>query len=181
MTTHKNNKTSFIVLSIFILLFSIFLFKNYSTDNESYHLSNNYIVQHQNKSIMLFGMHQAARERLLILYKMSLEIDPFILDGLNIELSEQASIFINYRREYKELPLTPEEVDLLKKQIEATKIGAQYMSHISSLLINNEHKQARELLTTIAEAAQKNVLQLISQQIKIHKQQLFNLIKKNKA
>jgi len=119
------------------------------------------ISSQQYKRNLLTQMYNASRERSFILLNMFRLDDPFELDELNQALSEQASLFIQAQDDFKELPLSDKEINLLDTQNKLVRENAPLQSRVAALLLTQNRENAEQVLFEQALPGQNRVLKHI--------------------
>lgn len=105
-------------------------------------VDNNYA-----KSRAMNVMFESVRERTLLLYAISLNPDPFVLEELADEMSAYAGQFIAAREELYQLLPVPEELEELESQRDFLFAGQTIISESLRLLRAEEFERAVNSLT----------------------------------
>ena len=108
-------------------------------------------------------MRQAARERLMLLSRMSLARDPFERYELLEEFYRHGQRFLHAREELLKTPLDLEERKLLDRQERATMRSAPLQREIAEDLVFGDAEQATRRILTDSFAAQARTLDAIDQ------------------
>lgn len=122
---------------------------------------NNIINVNIVKYRLLHHMHEAARERVVLLHTMLEITDAFEQDALFQEFNHQGAVFSDAREQLLALSLSEEERDMLAKQGKATGVAVPIQLEVVDNIQNNRIATARDLLLNKAEPLQATVLSML--------------------
>jgi diguanylate cyclase (GGDEF)-like protein/PAS domain S-box-containing protein len=120
-------------------------------------------AHHMEKTRLVTGMRNAARERTVNLQKMILLTDPFDRDEQWLHFNEHAGEFAHLRRLLQDLGLTPEEVEMLSRQGSLTSVAVPLQAQVAQLARDERHGEAHRLLVSQAIPAQDKVLAVLGE------------------
>ena len=124
----------------------------------------NQIVETNNvKSALLREMHNAARERSLLLHMMLDTRDPFTRDDLFLQFIKHGSNFANARIAFGKMELSAAEQALLTEQGRASGIAVPIQREIVDLIQQGKYATALDKLFNEAVPLQDKVLVLLNQ------------------
>ncbi|QKI89624.1 EAL domain-containing protein [Thiomicrorhabdus xiamenensis] len=152
------NKQFVAVITVILFISLVFIYDVYSNVTNTYRNISSQVESQQTKRNLLTTMHNAARERSLILLQMMAETDEFILDEYSLRLSLLANRFINARQELYTLKLSDREKALLSEQTALTKINAPLQDKISQLFLDGAKEEATTILLNKAIPVQTEIL-----------------------
>ena len=155
---NPTKKTTPFIFIVFLVVASILLTSVYNRVVDSYSEMQSIIEQQQLKRELLTAMYNSARERSIILLKMTTNNDPFDLDDMQQELGIYAREFIRARTALSELPLSTSEISLLQQQNELTMRNAPLQDQAAELLLEGKKDEAFALLFEEAIPGQRAVL-----------------------
>ena len=118
-------------------------------------------AHHMEKTRLVTGMRNAARERTVNLQKMILLTDAFDRDEQWLQFNEHAGEFARLRSQLRDLGLTPEEEELLARQGGLTSVAVPLQERVVQLVRNERHAEAHRLLVRQAIPAQDRVLAVL--------------------
>ena len=139
-----------IIVFVVFLTASYLLFHNYQNARFVYEHTAEAINTHQLKKRLLTTMYNASEERSVILLKMHIETDPFELDEMQMQMGEQARIFLRARQELFTLALSERERELLESQRQAAMINAPLQDQVAQLFLEEKRREAGKLLISKA-------------------------------
>ena len=103
-----------IILVVFLTA-SYLIFYGFKNAQIVYIRTAEAIDNHQLKNQLLTTMYNASEERSVILLKMQIETDAFKLDRMNMNMGEQARIFLDARQKLFTLALSTKEKEILEE------------------------------------------------------------------
>lgn len=112
---------------------------------------------------LLQEMRLGARERILLLYSMAVEDNPFEQDKLRMAFYGAGAKFAVARIRIAETPLTNNEIQLLKDQNKQTGINVPVQDKVVDLLVKDQDKLALEVLRIEANPGQIKVMQILEE------------------
>jgi diguanylate cyclase (GGDEF)-like protein/PAS domain S-box-containing protein len=115
-------------------------------------------AHHMEKTRLVTGMRNAARERTVNLQKMILLTDPFDRDEQWLRFNEHAGEFARLRQQFQELGLTPKEEEMLSRQGRLTSVAVPLQTRVTELMRDERVAEAHALLVSQAIPAQDRVL-----------------------
>lgn len=146
---------SLLILVILVVLGQSFMYGNQSRINQ--------IVQTNNvKTSLLRKMHDAARERSLMLHMMFINRDAFEQDELYQQFLTHGTNFAEARIAFGKMKLSHEEKQLLDEQGKISSIAVPYQREIVDLIHKDDFSKARYLLTKKAVPLQDRVLRILN-------------------
>ncbi len=117
------------------------------------------IVNQQNvKTDLVAAMRNAARERSISLHRMALMHDPFARDEEYLYFSKVATDFLKARNEFRAMPLTPAEKEILVESQKFTTQATDTQAHVLSLINEDRLSEANQQLLEKAVPLQNLVL-----------------------
>lgn len=119
-------------------------------------------AHHMEKTRLVTGMRNAARERTVNLQKMILLFDPFDRDEQWLRFNERAGEFGRLRNQLRAMGLTPEEDDLLLRQGKLTSVAVPLQEEVARLARQERNTEAHRLLANKAIPAQDEVLSVLA-------------------
>lgn len=119
------------------------------------------VEQLNGKSILITQMHNAARERNLLLYAMATTPDPFLRDEQFVEFNHYGGLFAEARIKLMQMPLSPVEQKLLQQQASVTGRTVPLQRKVADLAIQAQRQAAIELLNTETMPLQNEVLTIL--------------------
>lgn len=164
-----------IILFVILLISSVSAYQlmgSYNQVQVTFDETKQKIKQQQLKREALMNMYNAARERSLILLRMTNVEDFFELDDLNMELGVFARQFIAARKIFVALPMTDEERRILALQQQATIQTAPIQNLLAEMLIDGNRESAKKLLFEQALPGQNAVLRLINKIMRVDTQNM---------
>lgn len=102
-------------------------------------------------------MRQAARDRALILHRITLMADPFDIDAEMLAYSQAAAEFREALDQLRNMPLNPQERNVLDQALDKVRIGQASQDQVMELFQQGRREEANQLLLNETVAAQKNV------------------------
>ncbi len=163
------------VMAIFLVL-AYLLYSGYSDVKTIYNETSSTIIEQQQKLQLLTGMANVARERSLILLKMLAEDDPFVVDELAQEFSQQALIYILNRQKLLDMQLTEAERRLLAGQDKLAGDNQILQNRVAELLQDGQREQAKQVLMQQAIPGQNGVLKQINRTIEEYNKNTIELV-----
>jgi len=147
---------SLLILVILAAIGLSFMYNNLSRINQ--------IVETNNvKMGLLREMHDAARERSLLLHMMLDNRDPFAQDELFQLFIKQGADFAKARIAFGKMNLSDEEKRLLTEQGRVSGIAVPYQREIVDLILKGKYAAALDMLFNKAVPMQNKVLVLLNQ------------------
>lgn len=140
------NWSLFTIILVVFLTASYLIFYGYKNAQIVYERTAQAIDNHQLKNRLLNTMYIASEERSVILLKMQIEKDAFKLDRVNMQMGEQARIFLEARQKLFTLALSSKEKEILEEQKLAAMKNAPLQDHVARLFIEEQHEAATKLL-----------------------------------
>lgn len=140
------NWSLFTIILVVFLTASYLIFYGYKNAQIVYERTAQAIDNHQLKNRLLNTMYIASEERSVILLKMQIEKDAFKLDRMNMQMGEQARIFLEVRQKLFTLALSSKEKEILEEQKLAAMKNAPLQDHVARLFIEEQHEAATKLL-----------------------------------
>lgn len=140
------NWSLFTIILVVFLTASYLIFYGYKNAEIVYERTAQAIDNHQLKNRLLNTMYIASEERSVILLKMQIEKDAFKLDRMNMQMGEQARIFLETRQRLFTLALSSKEKEILEEQKIAAMKNAPLQDHVAKLFIEEQHEAATKLL-----------------------------------
>ncbi len=134
-----------IILVVFLTA-SYLIFYGFKNAQIVYIRTAEAIDNHQLKNQLLTTMYNASEERSVILLKMQIETDAFKLDRMNMNMGEQARIFLDARQKLFTLALSAKEKEILEEQKLAAMKNAPLQDEVAKLFIEEEREAATKLL-----------------------------------
>ena len=161
----KLNKSSFLLLvsftSILLVTFAaLAIISHQIKDTQS--SINEIVASNNQKSRLLVEMQQAARERSLALYSMVNIKDPFEYDDVRMKYDSYAEKFIKARQAFLAMPLSEEEINLIKLQGKLSRLAVPLQNIIIKLIDKERFKDAIEVLINKSIPSQNAVLSQIA-------------------
>lgn len=141
----KNWSLMTIILVVFLTA-SYLIFYGYKNAQIVYVRTAEAIDNHKLKNRLLNTMYIASEERSVILLRMQIEEDAFKLDRMNMQMGEQARIFLEARLELFTLELSEKEEEILEEQRTAAMINAPLQDQVAKLYIEEQRAAATKLL-----------------------------------
>jgi len=146
---------SLLILMLLAAIGLSFMYSNFSRINE--------IVDTNNvKMGLLREMHDAARERSLLLHMMLDTHDPFSRDDLYLKFIQCGTDFAKARISFSKMKLSDNEKSLLAEQGRVSGVAVPYQRQIVDYILQGQHPTALELLFNEAVPLQNKVLVLIN-------------------
>ena len=159
------NWNIFAIILVVFLTASYLIFYGYKNAQTAHDKTAEAINNQLLKKHLLTDMYNASQERSVILLKMHVERDIFKLDDLNMQLGEQARIFLKARQRILTLPLNTKEKALIDKQIAAAMKNGPLQDSIAKMFLGGERDAATKLLVEEAVPEQYVMRALINQSI----------------
>ena len=141
-----NNWSFLIIILVVFLTASYQIFYGYKNAQIAHEETAEAINNQQLKKHLLTTMYNASQERSVILLKMHIERDIFELDELNMQLGEQARIYIKARQKLFTLPSSTKEKELLEKQKAAAMKNGPLQDSIAQMFIEEKRDAATKML-----------------------------------
>jgi diguanylate cyclase (GGDEF)-like protein/PAS domain S-box-containing protein len=120
-------------------------------------------AHHMEKTRLVTGMRNAARERTVNLQKMILLTDPFERDEQWLHYNEHAGEFARLRSQLRDLGQTPEEDEILARQGNFTSLAVPLQEQVAQLARSQRNAEAHRLLVSQAIPAQDHVLAVLGE------------------
>ena len=139
-----------VIVFVVFLTASYLIFYNYNNARFVYERTAEAINTHQLKKRLLTTMYNASEERSVILLKMHIETDPFVIDDMYMQMGEQARIFLHARQELFTLALSERERELLEDQRQAAMLNAPIQDRVAQLFLEGKRDEAAKLLISEA-------------------------------
>lgn len=143
--TLKRRSLLTIILVVFLTA-SYLIFYGFKNAQIVYIRTAEAIDNHQLKNQLLTTMYNASEERSVILLKMQIETDAFKLDRMNMNMGEQARVFLDARQKLFTLALSAKEKEILEEQKLAAMKNAPLQDEVAKLFIEEEREAATRLL-----------------------------------
>lgn len=106
------------------------------------------VIQEQNRQTMLVTqMRNAARERMMELWRLSLTKDPFDQNQSYEDFLKHATTYLSAREQFLQTDLTEEELQLYNNLNRATRVSSTYHRNVADKFIRDETLSADEMLT----------------------------------
>lgn len=116
------------------------------------------IVSRYNVKVgLVTTMRQAARDRALILHRITLMVDPFDIDMEMLDYSQAAAEFRKALDQLRNMPLSAQEQTVLGQALDKVRIGQASQDQVMELFQQGRREEANQLLLNETVAAQKNV------------------------
>lgn len=173
---HLSNKQLILTFMLIVTASAVLLYRSYNDVKFTHNQASSFIAEQQIKHGLLSKMYAASRERSLILLKMLAENDPFELDDLRQQLSDQAGLFIEAREQFISLRLNHDESLILAEQDAAVSTNAPLQNKVADFFIEGHHDTARELLFTQAIPGQINVMKKINNMFKLYEADSLKIV-----
>lgn len=157
------------------------LYDGYQKVQSIYNQSYSIITEQQAKNVLLSTMYNVARERLIIVLKMSTEKDVFELDELNQSLGEQARLFMVTRQQLLTMKLDKEERELIDRHGAAASKYAPIVAKVAELYIEDKHLEAKILLYEQAVPGQNIMLEMLDKIFRQHRKNTIIVTKNMRA
>ncbi len=142
---------------VILIVFFIVFFGIYRLDKV--HDSLDKIVGHEQVAIeMLFDMQQAARDRSVLLYSISVTKDAFERDEKVSQHGKLGRHYVLARNTLSSLELDKVEIGLANQLLVETEIAQKLQNQVLDELSLNHFQQAQEILNKQAMPAQNNIL-----------------------
>ena len=110
----------------------------------------------------LYAMHGIARERAVLVHKITQTEDPFDRDELIQQFYGQASMFAEARNKIESLDLSDKEKQLLAKLREQTSVTSPLLQRVIDMVQQGHVAQAKQHLSREALPAQTRVIQAVT-------------------
>lgn len=130
---------------------------------------------------LLHHMHEAARERVVLLHTMLEVSDPFERDNMFMAFNREGAAFSEARIELMGLSLNEQELTMLAQQGKATGIAVPYQLEVVDNIQANRIAAARDVLINKAEPQQAIVLSLLQEIEDLQEQAINNAGKQTEA
>jgi len=104
------------------------------------------INQHNQQAVFATQMRDAARERMMELWRISLTNDPFNRNDSYEDFLGHATTFLEAREEFINTNLSPEEIKLYELLLKATTISSTYHRKIAEQFMREEPVSNHEML-----------------------------------
>ena len=153
------------------------LYDGYQKVQSIYNQSYSIITEQQAKHTLLSTMYNVARERLIIVLKMSTKKDVFELDELNQSLGEQARIFMKARQQLLTMELDKEERNIIEEHGSAASKYAPIVANVAELYIEDRRSEAKSLLYEQAVPGQNIMLEMLDKIFRQHKENTISVTK----
>ena len=140
------NWSLFIIILVVFLTAGYLIFHGYRNAQVVYQQTAEAIDNYQLKQQLLTTMYNASEERSVILLKMHIEKDPFKLDDMNMEMGQQARIFLDAREKLFTLSLSTKEEEILEEQRTAAMKTAPLQDEAALLFIEELRVAATKVL-----------------------------------
>ncbi|NOR42278.1 MAG: response regulator [Gammaproteobacteria bacterium] len=179
---HIKNWRVLIIILVVFLTASYLIFHGYRNAQIVHENTAEAINNHQLKRNLLTTMYNASQERSVILLKMHIEVDPFNMDDMKMQMGVQAGIFIQARQKLITLSLSKKEKEILEKQKAAAMKNAPLQDYVAQLFLDGKSSEATELLIKRAIPDQHAMRDLINETIEEFdkdSEQLIEDIRKN--
>ena len=106
------------------------------------------VIKEQNhQTVLVSEMRNAARNRLMELWRLSLTEDPFAQNDSYEEFLNHATAYLGARDQFLQTELTDEEVNLYNNLKMATRISSTYHRIFADRLMREDKISAKEILT----------------------------------
>ena len=128
------------------------------------------ITQHNAKIELVQTMRHIVRERMIGMYQITLEEDPFKRDEINMGFNRLANEFVQTRENLKAMLQTAEEKRQFDRLLELTALGTPFHEKVVELLNRDEIPQARQLLKEKSIPAQFKVIDQMDHILEYYKQ-----------
>lgn len=158
-----------LILFIMAALSAIWL-TNINTN--SYYL--NAIVKDQEKSEFIFDMREAANQRALSLYRMSVLSDPFDRDEEYLKFRKQAENFIKARLALADVGETEEEQVAWEKALPLIQQGTKNQTAVTEVISEGDIKKAHEMMANMVIPNQNAVLAHLTDMLNLQKAGVIN-------
>lgn len=135
------------------------------------------VGNHLAKVTLATRMHTAARERTVGLQRLTILRDPFERDEQWMRYLSNASEFAQAREALLALPLTADEVALLKRQGQLTGIAVPIQERVVNLIWAGSTEEAQRLLVAEAIPAQDRVLEQLKALYHLQEQKTQQTVK----
>jgi len=162
---HIKNWSLLIIVLVVFLTASYQVFHGYRNAQTAHEETAEAIHNQQLKKNLLTTMYNASLERSVILLQMPVERDVFELDELNMQLGEQARIFLEARQKIFSLPLNEKEKKLLEMQKTAAMKNGPLQDSIAQMFLEEKRDAATKLLIEVAIPNQHIMRELIGRSI----------------
>lgn len=173
---YTKNWSLLITILVVFLIASYLIFYGYNNAQIVYEQTAEAINDHQLKKNLLTTMYNASQERSVILLKMHIEKDIFELDDMNMQMGEQARIFLKARQTLMALPLSIKEKEILKKQRAAAMKNGPVQDSVALMFLEGEHDAAINLLIDQAIPGQHIMRNHINESIEVYNNESAHII-----
>ena len=176
------SKSKFIILvgfsAIFLLVSLLIVIGVTNLNKSKSHLDN--IVKSNNMKIQLVNkMHQAARERTIVVQQMFLTDNDADFEKVKQKMGFYGGRFVSSRSEFLRLNLSPTEKKYINQQAVLSQRVALLQNQIADLIEFGDAVLARELLLTKAQPLQDHVFNILTQLQDIQRNETKSSIKEN--
>jgi len=176
MMNIKNWSLLIIVLVVFLTA-GYLIFHGYRNAQVVYQQTSVAMKNSQLKQQLLTTMYNASVERSVTLLKMHTETDPFKLDEMNMQMGEQARIFLEAREKLFTLPLSAKEKEILEDQKAAAMKNAPLQDSVATLFIEEKREAATKILIDQAIPGQHIMREHINRTITEYEKEATQIIK----
>lgn len=171
-----------IIILVVFLTASYLIYYGYKNAQIVHEHTAEVINNHRLKKHLLTTMYNASQERSVILLKMHIERDIFQLDEMNMQMAEQAGIFLKARQKLFTLSLSKREKEILEKQKAAAMKNSPLQDEVAKMFLEEKRDAATKLLIEQAIPGQHAMRSHINQTIKEYdneSEQLIENIQRN--
>ena len=167
-------KTSFYVLLGYLLIFILALGSTIAAYSLEKRLQSSVhqLDQHFLQKDLVEQLYQNARDRSIILFRITVSQDIFDVDQLAQELSQKAQNIILTIEAYTASNITPQEEQILNRLIDVTNLNREKQNQVSALALDARFSEAQTLLVNETLPIQDSAIQLFEQLYSIKDQQL---------
>lgn len=136
------------------------------------------IVKSQEKSELVFAMRDAANQRALSLYRMSVLNDPFEQDEEYLRFRNQAENFIKARLALTDLGETQEELAAWRRAVPIIQQGTKNQNQVTEAIADGDISTANEKMANTVIPIQNEVLRHLTLMLNLQKTHAANELNK---
>ena len=177
--THKPKNiaiTAFIAFSFSLILLILAITYGLSHIESVNSNVKTIVKEHNAKEHLIVDIYNHARQRVIALFQMALNEDPFVRDELYDEFRNQGAEFIEAREKLLSMLVDDDEEKLLEEQRILTKTAVPLQYEIIEYLNADDFESARQLLKDEGVDAQNVVLRKLQDLVELERQKSLQIL-----